>query len=781
MNRVSGKNAAHSSSKAEHVRIREAEQARRSTEAAAQTPTPAQAQQGPPPHHAPPPTSQTPPARARSGAGAREVFANASSARVHDRGPVASPTTKQPARGLAPANDRVVVAGAGRLTSAAMRVASAVSMDDKRAAARAAAATVRDVLSRTKDPLAKGAILERSHDALRTIGAGLDTLSGADTKTAVTDLAAAAEAAGPASVDALARPLARGMPAYVGGHWSNRGELTDALKDGVKAGSGALLGAALARQLRGVDDRLARDVEGAVGKGLAELRADFEGAAKKVATRDGELAAVASQWGSALSPDQIAAGARAFHHAHPEYAERDARAAALSKALTGVGYAEQHQLGGDLGVEGRATLAQVPELARSEVGARTIGAALTTESRGEQTFLRFAGATPKDARDLSEAIQRSIVVSQGDALAHGDTRGLADALQGAGSVLRDPTTRERFEAFAREVQALPPGLPPDKLALSLARSAHGVVGQLSTVGALGQVNDVARQLSASAAPSPHAAVVLADRTSFRAFGATLGAVCLGYSLQGLRDGADAREAVGVVVNAAGLGTSVAGLVLKNGAPKVLAHGLPVVGYALSAFDTVNALTRGDEIGAVAAAAPLAGALSGAAIGAGTGSFAPGIGTAVGGAIGALVGVGIVGVRSFTEDSPSEQFETSTQAFLQGALQHGGLSASHAERAAHRLRDVNDDFFGAGHGMAAIARRAGEPPEQVLMKLATLDDERLHQFVKRVLDVRDNGEQLREAQVKVAEAKAKPGTIPAFRLNDRDIAGLVDEYRALMRH
>jgi hypothetical protein len=778
MTRVSGKDVALPSRHAEEVRIREAEQARRSTEAAAQAPTPAQAQQGPPPHHAPSPTS--PPARARSGAGSREVFAHSSNARPGTRHPVPTPTTKQPARGLATADDRVVVAGAGRLTSAAKRVASAVSMDDKRAAARAAAATVRDVLSRTKDPLAKGAILERSHDALRTIGAGLDTLSGADTKTAVKDLAAAAEAAGPSHVDALARPLARGMPALVGGHWSNRGELIDALKDGVKAGSGALLGAALGRQLRGVDDDLARDVEGAVGKGLAELRADFEGAAKKVATRDGELAAVASQWGSALSPAQIAAGTRAFHNAHPEYAERDAQAAALSKALAGVGYAEQHQLGGDLGVEGRATLAQVPELARSEVGARTIGAALTRESRGEQTFLRFAGATPKDARDLSEAIQRSIVVSQGDALAHGDTRGLASALQGAGAVLRDPTTRERFDAFAREVQALPPGLPPDKLALSLARSAHGVVGQLSTVGAVGQMNDVARQLSASAAPGPHVAVALADRTSFRAFGATLGAVCLGYSLQGLRDGADAREAVGVVVNAAGLGSSVAGLVLKNGAPKVLTHGLPVVGYALSAFDTVNALKRGDEVGAVAAAAPLAGALSGAAIGAGTGSFAPGIGTAIGGAVGALVGVSIVGVRSFTEDSPSEQFETSTQTFLQGALQHGGLSASHAERTAHRLRDVNEDFFGAGHGMAAIARRTGEPAEQVLMNLANLDDEQLHQFVKRVLDVRDNGEQLREAQVKVAEAKASPDTIPAFRMNDRDIAGLVDEYRALIR-
>jgi hypothetical protein len=44
-------------------------------------------------------------------------------------------------------------------------------------------------------------------------------------------------------------------------------------------------------------------------------------------------------------------------------------------------------------------------------------------------------------------------------------------------------------------------------------------------------------------------------------------------------------------------------------------------------------------------------------------------------------------------------------------------------------------------------------------------------------MRDNGEPLREAQVNVAEAKAKPGTIPDFRLNDRDLTGVVEEYRA----
>lgn len=574
-------------------------------------------------------------------------------------------------------------AGARRIQAAAARIDSARTDEDKRAAARAAAAAVKDTVTQAQDPAAKREILARSPDALRSIGAGLDKLSRADTKSALQDLAAAAESAGPAHVDTLARPLAAALPRFVAGHPANRGELTAALRDSVKEGSGALLGAALGRHLRRVDNDLARDVEGAVGRGIGALRDDFAKTSSAVVARDGELAAVVSRWGGAMSPDQVEAGTRAFHLEHPEYVQRDQQAAALAKALAGVGYAEQHRQGGELGAAAKRTLGDLPELARSEAGARTINAALASEARGERTFMRAAGFDPGDVRALSDAIQRSIVVSQGDALAPGDTRGLVGALQGAGSVLQDPSTRERFQSLAREVQSLPVGLPPDKLAVGLARSTDVVAGQLSRVAASGltpgKVDD--------------AAVVLADKTSFRAFGAALGAVALGQSLYGLRDGADAREAMGAVVNAAGLGMSVSGMVLTNGAPKLLTRGLPVVHYALSAFDTVNALKKGDELGAVAAAAPLAGALFGAAIGAATGSIAPGVGTAIGGAVGALVGVGITAVRAFTEDSPAEKFKKSTDAFLQGALREGGLSLTESEREAHRLRDVHNDSFG----------------------------------------------------------------------------------------
>jgi sec-independent protein translocase protein TatC len=146
---------------------------------------------------------------------------------------------------------------------------------------------------------------------------------------------------------------------------------------------------------------------------------------------------------------------------------------------------------------------------------------------------------------------------------------------------------------------------------------------------------------------------------------------------------------------------------------------------------------------------------------------------------ALVGVGITAVRAWTEDSPAEKFEQSTQVFLEGALRHGGLPAADAERAAHRLRDVNDDFFGAGHSIAAIAARTGDEPGQVIANLARLGDDRLGDFVKRSLAVHDNGEAVRDAQAKVAEGKAKPEDIPAFRLNERELARLVDEYRAVV--
>jgi hypothetical protein len=771
MSRVTSPNACPSSRRAEQARAREAERARQAAaEAAARAA--AQAAQASARGPAPSPSPSPAPAQTRA---AREAFARGCSTTPNERRLATPSASSTPTRGLDRgaaagadhAVDRAAEQGAARLQGAADRLAAARTDDEKRDAARAATAAVRDVVTQAKDPATRQAILGRSQDALRTIGAGLDTLSRAETKAALQDLSAAAEAAGPAHVDALARPLARGMPAFVAGHGKNRDELTAALQDNVKAGAGTLLGAALGRQLRGVDAGLARDVGGAVGRGLGALREDFAKTATDVAARDGELAAMAQQWGATLSPDQLQAGTRAFQREHGEYARRDTQAAALAKALAGVGYADQHRMGGPLGEEGGKALGQLPELARSDAGARAIGAALVQESRGQTTFLRPAGDDPQDARGLQEAIQRAIVVSQGDALARGDTRGLVGALQGAGTVLQEPSIRERFQSFAREVQSLPAGLTPDKLAVGIARSAHGVAGQLSSAAAArltpSQVDD--------------AAVALADKTSFRTFGAALGAVALGQSLYDLRDGADAREAVGAVVGAAGLGSSVAGLVLKNGAPQLLSKGLPVVGYALSAFDTISALKKGDELGAVAAAAPLAGALSGAAIGAATGSFAPGVGTAIGGAVGALIGVGITAGRSLLSDSPSETFEKSTAAFLQGALQQGGLSAADAERAAHRLRDVNDDFFGAGPAIAAVAARTGETPTAVLQRLTRLDDEQLQSFVKRMLAVRDNGDAVRAAQAKVADGKAQPDAIPAFRLNDADVAALVDVWRA----
>ncbi len=653
-----------------------------------------------------------------------------------------------------------------KIEAAAAKVESASSDDDKRQAALEATKAVKEAVLSVKDPAQRKLILEQSGASLEKIGKGLDKLSGDDTKKAVADLADAAEAAGPAGADAIAAPLAQAAPALFAGHGDNQGELMDGVQSAVEGGHGALLGAALAQNLGNVDKGLATEVADATAEGLDKLKSEFSEASEKAGRKDAELGAISAQWQGTLSPEQMKAGVDKFKSSHGEYAERDAKAAALTKALAGAGYAQQHGASGDLASTSRAALEQVPALAQTDGGARAIGDALVREGKGEATFMKSAGEIAnrdEKSRDaFVDAAQRSVLVTQSEALARGDTRGLVQALRGAGQVLPDADSKRDFNAFADDIEKVKPGTPPDQLAVAIASSARSIAGGVSDQKTA-RLDDVES---------------ITTKTSFKVFGASLGAVSLGQSALALRDGVTAREAVNTVVGAAGLGGSVAGIALAEGAPKLLSKGLPVVGYALSTFDTVNALKKGDELGAVAAAAPLAGAVAGAAIGAASGSIAPGVGTAIGGAVGALVGLGIGVGRKIFEDSPAESLEKSTQSFLQGALEGGGLSSSQAEKASHRLRDVNDDFFGAGHSIKAIAARTGESPQDVLTKVANLDDDRLHDFVKQSLEIKDNGQTIRDLEVKVADGKAKASSIPAFALDSGGLDALIARYRSL---
>jgi hypothetical protein len=695
---------------------------------------------------------------------ARQVFAAQGAGCVDDPRRLQPATSTQARRGIS--DESAVQNGTKKIADAAARVERADSDDDKRAAARDAAKAVKDAVAQARDPAAKKAILDASQHHLETIGKGLDKLSGDDTKAAVADLADAAESAGPGGAASLAAPLARSMPALVEGHGDNKGEFLDGLSSAVEGGHGALLGAAMSKELAGVDGGLADDVNGATAKGLDALKSDFDDASEAAHGKDAELAAISSQWSGVLTPEQMKAGTESFQQDHGEYAERDEKAAALTKALAGAGYADANGVGGDLGDKSRETLEQVPALAQTDVGARAIGDALVKEGRGEQTFMqgagRVAGRDDKASDEFAEAAQRSILTTQADALSKGDTRGLVTALRGAGQVLPDAGSRDDFNRLALDVEKQPPGTPPDKLAVAIASSARSIAGGVSDQKTAG-IEDVDS---------------ISTKTSFKVFGASLGAVALGQSVVGFRDGVSAREGVNAVVNAAGLGSSVAGIALKEGAPKLLQKGLPVVGYALSAFDTVSAIKKGDELGAVAAAAPLAGAAAGAAIGAASGSIAPGVGTAIGGAAGALVGLGIGVGRQVFSDSPDEKLEKSTQSFLKGALQEGGLSEEQADKASYRLRDVNGDFFGAGNSLRGIAAKTGESPQQVLAKVANLDDDRLHDFVKQSLEIKDNGEAIRDAEQKVSEGKAAASSIPAYALDDAGLDALVATYLSL---
>lgn len=654
-------------------------------------------------------------------------------------------------------------AGAQRIAEAAARIEAAGG--DKDAARRAtldATRTVREVLAQTRDPGERKQLLESAHDSLGRVAKGLGLLDRDQTKRAVADLASAAESAGPGAVEQLTAPIAAALPGEVAEHFQNMGEFRNALSEAV-ADRGALLGASLAKQLDQTDPLLGAMVSSVTAEGMDRLRRDFADIQKEVGHRQAEIGEISAQWKGVLSPEQMQAGLKRFQAEHDEFRDRDAKAAALLRALDGAGYAATHGIG-ELADKARGALEQVPALADTDAGARAIGSALSREGRGEATFLRATGEVfDKDSASrarLAEAAQRAIVATQGAALSHGDTAGLVESLRGAQSVLPGEQSRSAMAHYAEHIEKNLTGLPADELALGLATSAKQIVGGVSD------------QLTANTE-----ATSLTQNNNFRVFGATLGAVAVGQDIIGLRDGADAREAVGAVVDAAGLGTSIAAVALRDGAPRMLKTGLPVVGYALSAFDTARALQRGDELGAVAAAAPLAGAAAGATIGAVSGSVAPGVGTMIGGAVGGLVGLGIGVGRVVFGDKPDEKLEKSTQSFLQGAFEAGGMSVAEAEKASHRLRDVNGDFFGAGPRLQAIAKRTGESPASVLSRVAALDDDKLHDFVKAALDVGDNGEAIRDQQKRAAEGQkdVRPST---FQLDESGLDALVSRYRAL---
>ena len=174
----------------------------------------------------------------------------------------------------------------------------------------------------------------------------------------------------------------------------------------------------------------------------------------------------------------------------------------------------------------------------------------------------------------------------------------------------------------------------------------------------------------------------------------------------------------VALSALDLGADISTTLWQSAGGQLLARAGLVVGLAFSAWDTARAIDEGDWIGAAAAAAPIVGAaigavVAGATIGAGLTSWL-GPGAIVGAAIGALVGIGIQLVRGIWQDDPMEKYEQGTQEALEAAFAAMGFDEDEADRLAHRLRDVDDDFVGVGPVIAQVADEMGIPADLLLV-------------------------------------------------------------------
>lgn len=215
-----------------------------------------------------------------------------------------------------------------------------------------------------------------------------------------------------------------------------------------------------------------------------------------------------------------------------------------------------------------------------------------------------------------------------------------------------------------------------------------------------------------------------------------GAGLLGSGINSIQNPGSVRAHLETVVDAAGYANAAQVFSSKALLGQAMKKAGMVAGVFFSAWDTLDAIERGDAYGAAASAAPLAGLAIGAAVGGPAGA-------ALGLAIGGLVGVGMELFRAFTQKDPIVEFEQRTQPFLEAAFVSMGMGESEADQLSHRFRDVNDDLVGVGPVLAGLAGELGVSPEEMLRWASTLSDREVHDLSKRLLRVDHEGERLWE--------------------------------------
>ncbi|MEQ1571362.1 MAG: hypothetical protein ABMA64_37385, partial [Myxococcota bacterium] len=178
----------------------------------------------------------------------------------------------------------------------------------------------------------------------------------------------------------------------------------------------------------------------------------------------------------------------------------------------------------------------------------------------------------------------------------------------------------------------------------------------------------------------------------------------------LRDDATMSEAF---ATAMGGSSALGALAELNGmarTARLFGKASTVLAVGLSVFEAGAAALAHDWDGAALAALP--------AIGAGVGALFGGIGAPVGLAIGTLAQFAL---GSLLSRDPNKDYEAATQIAWSAAITSlvPGASSLDVERLSHELRNVDDDWVGAGPVLALVAREAGMSPESLFAGLLDL--------------------------------------------------------------
>jgi hypothetical protein len=604
-------------------------------------------------------------------------------------------------------------------------------------------------------PAQQRAILKRSAAEIEALTRKLDTLGPEDTKRALKTLSSIAEEVGQENAHLLTDPMARALPDVVRGHAQNAGELGRALRDNVREGRGALLGAALAVSLQG--NRVAGSVPAgtlppqtvrglvtsAVRQGLEEARARFEGAADATDRVNAKAArALDSVRGFDFTSEELARGVDAIRDEHRDELEAyDAAAGAYAASLDGAAYLHR-KLDADLGGKGlreaaTRALENVPRMHDSPLALERIARSVERESDGFPSFLAAGESVAKrlqKGRKWLDNAANTVVKAGGiysaRALAKGDVRSAERFLAG-------------LDKHSRFVGVEPGAL--EKLRGLLRRRS---TGELSPELLTKEWSKTTRSMKGVAGRAPRGRITGA----LNVFGAVAGAATLARDLSSM-DELDKVERLRAVVDGADLGAdATAGVMqaLGHAAPRLLIKGSAVaggIGAAFDFYDAARAFRSGDETtGALSLVSGAGGVMVAGATLAGTG-----VGVALGaGLIATSVVVAYV-VNKRRQKRAEKRAEEGFGRFLEGV----GLSP----RAAKRLRDLDGQHRSAWGALRAAARQLGVSPRSFLEHLTQrVADGDLREIVDTAEEVRRDDDGRPVARGTSPVPWGKPGTV-----------------------